>query len=131
MRPIDADALKNKFGACMFKGDTIRSIINEQCTMDVIPKAEVRKLLRDNAEKVSDSILDIVKEEYISKADYEKRLKTDLVAMLTEIQLEIEEESWTTEWLDGSDDIIVDMKSVNEVFQQKINALKENEDGSN
>ena len=91
MRPIDADTLKNKFGACMFKGDTIRSIINEQCTMDVIPKAEVRKLLRDNAEKVSDSILDIVKEEYIQKADYEKRLKADLVAMLEDLDLEIDE----------------------------------------
>ncbi len=58
------------------------------------------------------------------QTDYENRLKADMVAMLTELQLEIEEESWTRECLDGSDETIVDMKSVNEVFQQKINDLK-------
>ena len=55
--------------------------------------------------------------EAIPKADYENRLKADLVAMLTEIQLEIEEKAielcddgW---WL-----------TYNYIIQQKINALK-------
>ncbi len=50
--------------------------------------------------------------------------KDEVIAMLEEIQLEIEEDSWTRECLDGSDETIVDMRSVNEVFQQKINKLK-------
>ena len=58
------------------------------------------------------------------KSDYENRLKADMLAMLTDLQSEIEKESWTRECLDGSDETIVDMKSVNEVFQQKIKALE-------
>jgi len=59
--------------------------------------------------------------EAIPKADYEKRLKADMVAMLKEIQLEIEE----LEPL-ASDSIGFDMcVSMNsDIIQQKINALK-------
>lgn len=67
-----------------------KSITNAP-TVEAIPKAEVRKLLRDNADKVSDSMLDIVKEDYIHKADYETRLKADLVAMLEDLDLQIDE----------------------------------------
>ena len=70
--------------------------------------------------------------EAIQKADYETRLKADMVAMLTEIQLEIKE-LWDNRydvWLDnqyyiGKSDTL---EEVDEVIQQKINALKgENE----
>ena len=63
----------------------------------------------------------------ILKADYETRLKADLVAMLTEIQLEIEEmvNPFGTRisgcsqdgWKHG-------VKNCDFVIQQKINALK-------
>lgn len=56
------------------------------------------------------------------KADYEARLKVDMVAMLTEIQLEIEEvktQSGFDEAWDGA------VKQCSEIIQQKINALKE------
>ena len=66
----------------------------------------------------------------IPKADYENRLKADMVAMLTDIQLEIKE-LWDNRydvWLDnqyyiGKSDTL---EEVDEVIQQKINALKEN-----
>ena len=55
--------------------------------------------------------------EAIPKADYEARLKADMVAMLTEIQLEIEE-------LDTPNNGSAYMDCV-EIIQQKINSLKE------
>ena len=72
--------------------------------------------------------------EAIPKADYEKRLKADMVAMLEEIQLEIDEK----EYLDGEEPIIITQDYIDEVksweygkkncydiIQQKINSLKE------
>lgn len=72
-----------------------------------------------------DNILDNVPTvEAIPKADYETRLKADLVDMLTEIQLEIEElEPLASESVGF--DMCVSMSS--DIIQQKINALnKEN-----
>ena len=67
--------------------------------------------------------------EAIPKADYENRLKADMVAMLTEIQLEIEELDSRAGYSGGgmptfSTDYIR-KKEVNELIQQKINSLKE------
>ena len=61
--------------------------------------------------------------EAIPKADHETRLKADLVAMLTEIQLEIEEMDSGCGW-EG----YRPTAQVLEVIQQKINALRGNED---
>lgn len=64
--------------------------------------------------------------EAIPKADYEARLRADMIAMLTEIQLEIEElypkarktyRDGLTSYCEGVDDS-------REIIQQKINALK-------
>ena len=57
--------------------------------------------------------------EALPKADYEARLKADMVAMLTDIQLEIEE-------LQGKYSPYYDEASqhTSEVIQQKIDALK-------
>ena len=58
--------------------------------------------------------------EAIPKADYKNRLKADLVAILTEIQMEIEElDPSGDEWSDSLD-------ACSDIIQQKINALKEN-----
>jgi len=54
----------------------------------------------------------------MTKADYETRLKADLIAMLTDIQLEIEE-------LDTPNNGSAYMDCV-EIIQQKIDALKDN-----
>lgn len=57
------------------------------------------------------------------KKDYENRFKEDMVAMLSEIQLEIEElDPFGDEWSDSLD-------ACNDIIQQKINSLKsESED---
>lgn len=81
---------------------------------------------------VSERAYDCPLVEAIPKADYETRLKSDMVAMLTEIQLEIKElwDSRYDVWLDnqyyiGKSDTLGE---VDEVIQQKIDALKENTD---
>ena len=57
--------------------------------------------------------------EAILKADYENRLKADMVAMLTEIQLEIEEHDPGCGWEGYAD------KNVNDcIIQERINSLK-------
>lgn len=68
------------------------------------------------------------------KADYENRFKEDLVAMLTEIQLEIEEEKTNTEHLhydelEQAENYNNGIDNCNDIIQQKINSLKsESED---
>ena len=62
----------------------------------------------------------------LMQADYENRLKADLVAMLTEIQLNIEENSYP-ENVYGDEygiDKIIATDAIYQIIQQKINALK-------
>ena len=91
--------------------------------------------LKDTSKKE----LAINEEEYISKADYENRLKADMVAMLTEIQLEIEELDFfedeepiniTQELMDEVKSWEYGKKDCCKVIQQKIGKLKENIDGN-
>lgn len=66
-------------------------------------------------------LADLEDAEFISKADYKTRLKADMVAMLTEIQLEIEE-------LDTPSNGDAYM-TCSDIIQQKINALKAESEG--
>ena len=59
----------------------------------------------------------------IPKADYEKRLKADMVAMLTEIQLEIEELNTPPAYQD-EDYFLIGTNRCSELIQQKIDKLK-------
>ena len=65
--------------------------------------------------------------ETIPKADYEARLKADMVAMLTELYMEIEELDNPLDYdFEGYDTCVVDCEKL---IQQKIEKLRENEDG--
>ena len=77
-------------------------------------------------EYVCESIDNAPTVEAIPKADYENRLKADMVAMLTEIQLEMEENTvcWYVGRVDGKSDDVVLMETINDIIQKKINALK-------
>ena len=69
-------------------------------------------------------------QEYIPKAQYEQRLKADIKAILVELQLEIEDlypEHQCTGELTGFADAI---ETITPIIQQKINKLKEVEDGN-
>ena len=66
----------------------------------------------------------------IQKADYEARLKADMVAMLTDIQLEIEEldvSDVVPEYQDGADET---REYIADLLQQKIDILRGGEDGN-
>ena len=62
--------------------------------------------------------------EAITKADYEARLKADMVAMLTEIQLEIEEIEVTKENTEVRVGECCMKGACIDLIQQKINALR-------
>lgn len=73
-----------------------------------------------------DNILDNVPTvEAIPKADYENRLKADMVAMLTDIQLEIEEldlKDSVPDYQKGADET---REYITDLLQQKIDKLEE------
>ena len=63
--------------------------------------------------------------EAIPKADYENRLKADMVAMLTELQMEIEEidvSDVVPEYQDGAEET---KEYIANMIEEKINSLKE------
>ena len=67
--------------------------------------------------------------EAISKADYETRLKADMVAMLTDIQLEIKElDTYDIERTHGLIEDAYVTTDVNDIIQRRIDKLKENKD---
>lgn len=91
-------------------------------------------LQRDLGIEACNVALDTMNKYQILQADYENHLKADLVAMLTDIQLEIKE-LWDNRydvWLDnqyyiGKNDTL---EEVDDIIQQKINSLKENKNES-
>ena len=83
--------------------------------------------LTSNESEAFKTIIDTMRKYQLMQADYEARLRADIVAMLTEIQLEIEEHKMTSG--------VTNQGAWNEciaccsrVVQQKINALQESED---
>ena len=88
-----------------------------------IPKAEIKKFLEEGTKDVGNNVLAIVREDYIHKADYENRLKADMVAMLEELKEELREmheDYYETEHFDEAYGVSDSM----DVIQQKIKALK-------
>ncbi len=68
--------------------------------------------------------------EAIPKADYENRLKADMVAMLTDIQLEIEEldlKDSVPDYQKGADET---REYITDLLQQKIDALKKEQEAA-
>lgn len=51
--------------------------------------------------------------------------KNEVIVMLMGLEGEIDEVSWNIEWPDGSDETIVEMDSVDNIINQKIDKLKE------
>ena len=66
------------------------------------------------------------------QADYNARLKASMVAMLTELQLEIEEEAFdmvNLAYIPNTDSAnVILMDDLNKIIQQKINSLKGDSD---
>ena len=80
-----------------------------------------RKYALHENKQAFDIAIDVMCKYQMMQADYENRLKADMVAMLTEIQTEIEEvktQSGFDKAWDGA------VKQCSKVIQQKIDALK-------
>lgn len=74
--------------------------------------------LSQDEEKACSIAIDTINRHQMMQADYENRLKADMVDMLTEIQLEID-----------SLPTYNDVHDIADYIQEKINALKGGEDG--
>ena len=62
-----------------------------------------------------------------TKAEYETRLKADMVAMLTELKKSIEDKVYNVSaYNECLDCDVIDYEDANEIIQQKIDALKMN-----
>ena len=89
----------------------------------LIDSDKVKEYLDKIEEELTNNIISIVRENYIPKADYENRLKADMVTMLKELKTEIEEtvkeeELIDKKWANG-------LHYSEKIIQQKINVLKE------
>ena len=108
-------------------GMTIEDTINTFQHIRNHPKTDEEEVIKFGQE-LFDTAIDTMRKYQMMQADYENRLKADLVAMLTEIQLEIEELDSRAGY-DGNgmptfaNDYVRIIK-VNEIIQQKINELK-------
>jgi len=71
---------------CMFQSGIVRT----KCDFYVSQQANIQKALKESSKDISENVLAIVREEYISKAEYEKRLKADFVTVLDKIRAEID-----------------------------------------
>ena len=88
-----------------------------------IPKLQfVRNALNDDMEiaKAYDMAIDTMRKYQQLQADYETRLKADMVAMLEEFDLRLSE---------YEDADLIRVEYVRQDIQEKINALKGDEDG--
>lgn len=76
-----------------------------------------------------DIAIDTARKCQMMQADYNARLKADLVAMLEDLQLDVKGQKFDVHtdkdvWNDA-------IRVCSDLIQQKINELKENEDGTN
>ena len=95
-----------------FGANERRCIINDSCVDGI----------------VSERAYDCPLVEAIPKDQYEARLKDDMVAMLTEIQLEIEELSTPPAYQD-EDYFLIGTNKCSELIQQKIDKYKADSEG--
>lgn len=126
MRLIDADRYIEKQDECGWLEPITVTRFNEITpTVEAIPKADYENRLATdmaNIKQLSNSVKTLQKanSEIAGaygklEADYEKRLKVDMTAMLTELLLEIEQ---------------CGVEDSHWIIKEKINALKGEEDGN-
>ena len=108
MRLIDADKLQKQFNEKSTNPNyrvnmhNIKAIISNAPTIEVIPKA-----------------------------DYEARLKADMVAMLEDLDLRLAEQYNENKYVLHNDSYNVGIEQAQSLIQERINALKENKNGTN
>lgn len=127
-RLIDESLLQEKLALIPMEERTFRRTVEElenAPTVEAIPKVDIQKALKEGSKDISENVLAIVREEYISKADYENRLKADVVAILTELKHELIDISWNIDMYDSDLDFeCCYLSDINKVIRQKIDKLK-------
>ena len=114
-------------------------LIDEDILIDSIPDLSVFEQEDFGTPDMIRLIEDAPTVQAIPKADYENRLKADMVAVLTEIQLEIEEKEqhFQDKFIESKNAVhgaamsgrMFGCGECKEIIQQKINALKAEEGG--
>ena len=70
--------------------------------------------------------IDTMRKYQLMQADYENRLKADMVAMLIDLKNKLTDISWNIDMYDSDLDFeCCYLNDIDEVIQEKINALKE------
>ena len=112
---------------------TIEDTINTFQHIRNHPKTDEEEVIKFGQE-LFDTAIDTMRKYQLMQADYENRLKADMVVMLTDLQLEIEELDFfedeepvniTQELIDEVKSWEYGVKDCCKVIQQKINSLKE------
>jgi len=99
--------------------------VNELRNTVMINKSEWGIFATQIDRLVESLVMQVSTVEAIPKADYENRLKADLVAMLEEISLEIEEKTKDPALDDYDCGFNTGIYVSRDIIQQKINSLKE------
>ena len=92
--------------------------------------AELKQCIRDMQKELEDKDIELhidretLLQEYIPRAEFEQRLKDDMVAMLEDLKQDFIAEAYGIEM--DCTDYVVNVADIDKVIQQKINALKEN-----
>ena len=84
-----------------------------------------RKYALHENKQAFDVAIDIMRKYQQLQADYENRLKADMVAMLEKLKLEFEE--YEPKWAENEDQVIASNRTwedFDDIIQQKIDALK-------
>lgn len=93
--------------------------LNEYHIADIQGEMNLEDFIRQYAEVITEQF----------EAEYENRLKADMVAILIELRQDIIAESWHIESFDiNANDLVVQISDVDKVIQQKIDKLKEGAD---
>lgn len=125
-RLIDESLLQERLALIPMEERTFRRTVEE---LENAPTVEA--ILKAKVKNISDNVLTIVREDYIHKADYESRLKADMVAMLIELKNELIDKSWNIDMYDDNLDFeCCYLNDIYELIQQKIDKCKtESEEG--
>jgi hypothetical protein len=93
---------------------------------DYLEWQKLHKMDGTGIDEATRNLLDVARKYQMMQADYKNRLKADMVAMLTEIQLEIEGLEVPLLYL--AEDYEGGVLDCKKIIQQKINALKGDQD---
>lgn len=86
--------------------------------------------IEEEVKNIKEQLADVSAKYRMMQSDYNARLKADLVAMLTDLKNKLIDKSWNIDMYD--DDLDFEccyLTDIDEIIQQRINALKAESEG--